>query len=79
MSKKNRYKNLIEKNSRGISAPAPVSPQTEAGLVDEYRIIRSDLIRVIFVNALFLSGLLALYYTNQQSHYLERWFSGIIT
>jgi len=40
----------------------------------EYRIIRSDLIRLIVLNVIYLGAILALYYTNNQHHYLERWF-----
>ena len=43
----------------------------------EYRIIRHDLIKVIVLNALYLAGMLALYYSNKQSGYLEQWFSRV--
>ena len=56
---------------------------TESGQVyvahaAEYRIIRHDLVRVLVLNALYLIGILALFYTNAQSHYLERWFSRLL-
>lgn len=40
----------------------------------EYRVISKDLIRVIVLNVIYLAGLLAVYYTNNQQHYLEHWF-----
>ena len=43
----------------------------------EYKIIGHDLARVLILNALYLAGLLIIYYTNQDSHYLERFFSGV--
>jgi hypothetical protein len=67
MSKKNR-------NKFGSSSPAPAAPASPAQLA-EYKIIRHDLIRVVIMNVIFFGLMLALYYTNQQSQYLERWFS----
>ncbi len=43
----------------------------------EYRIIRNDLIRVVVLNVLFLAVVLAVYYTDQQSHYLQRIYNQI--
>lgn len=39
----------------------------------EYKHIKHDLIRVVLLNALYLAGVLALYYANRQSHFLENW------
>jgi len=41
----------------------------------EYQIIRKDLIRVLMLNALYLIAILALYFSDQKTHYLEQWFS----
>lgn len=64
MSKKNRKLN---------SAHAVVS--TNSAWDSEYRVIGKDLVRVIILNVVYLIGLLAVYYTNQQQHYLEHAFS----
>lgn len=47
------------------------------GISEEYSIIQRDLLRVVILNALYLTGILALYYTNLRTHYLEHWFSTI--
>ncbi len=51
-----------------------------AGLTQqtEHAIIKHDLIRVIILNTIYLAGLLALYYSNLRTHYLERWFEKIL-
>lgn len=63
MSKKNRKANV---SSTAFSA----NPAWDS----EYNVISKDLIRVIVLNALYLVGLLAVYYTNEQQHYLEHMF-----
>jgi hypothetical protein len=55
------------------TGPAAVSPVL-ATYEAEYAVIKSDLLRVGIINALFLVGILSLYYVNQQSGFLERWF-----
>lgn len=75
---------MSKKNRRNFSAtPRPAGTASVAALAgtdleSEYRIIKHDLIRVVIVNIIFLGGVLALYYTNMNSHYLERWFSGLV-
>lgn len=44
----------------------------------EYGIIKHDLIKVLILNAVYLAGVLALYFTNQKTHYLEAWFSKLL-
>lgn len=66
MSKKNRKGNTI---SSAVSA----NPTWDS----EYNVISKDLIRVIILNVLYLAGLLAVYYTNEQQHYLERIFANL--
>jgi len=71
MSKKNKkatqsYMNVVV-GGAGISAHA-----------EEYAIIKHDLVRVVLLNILYLAGVLALYYSNSQTHYLENWFSKIL-
>ena len=50
------------------------SSQYDQSHAAEYLIIRNDLIRLVVLNTIFLVGMLALYYTNSRSHYLEQWF-----
>ncbi len=64
MSKKNRKANV---SSTALSS----NPAWDS----EYNVISKDLIRVIILNVVYLVGLLAVYYTNEQQHYLERMFA----
>ena len=41
----------------------------------EYNIIQKDLVRLVILNVLFLVAVLAVYYTNNSSHYLEKIFA----
>ncbi len=50
-------------------------PQSQAlGHAAEYKIIRRDLVRVVILNVVYLAGILALFFSNQKSHFLENWF-----
>ena len=40
----------------------------------EQTVIKHDMIRVIVLNFIYLVGLLAVYYTNKETHYLEKFF-----
>lgn len=44
----------------------------------EYKIIKSDLLRLLALNAVYLTGMLLLYFTNQKSHFLDKWLSSIL-
>ncbi len=70
MSKK--YKNRFRD---AFASPSPTISHEHAG---EYNIIKWDLIRLGIFNAIVLAAVLTVYYTNQQSQYLERWFSQYI-
>jgi hypothetical protein len=68
MSKKNKFNNSF-------------TAQGQAGSLDhsaEYSIIKMDLIKVIALNALYLTAILALYYTDKNSPFLEQWFARIL-
>ena len=41
----------------------------------EYRIIKHDLVRVLVLNSVYLAGVLALYFSNLKTHYLENLFT----
>lgn len=43
----------------------------------EYRIIKHDLFKVLYLNIVYLALVLVVYFTNNQSHYLDRWFGKI--
>ncbi|MCL5666396.1 MAG: hypothetical protein M1383_01335 [Patescibacteria group bacterium] len=43
----------------------------------EYRIIRHDLLRVVILNLVYLAAVLAVFYSNNKSHYLENLFGKI--
>ena len=44
----------------------------------EYRIIKSDLIRVVILNLVYLAVILSLYFGNQHSHFLDNWFARLL-
>lgn len=46
--------------------------------VAEYQIISKDLIRLIVLNGLMLAAVLAIYFTNRTSGYLERMFQHLL-
>ena len=54
-------------------------PQT-AGLSHEaeYHIIKIDLIKVLILNAVYLAGILALYFADQKSRFLDAWFARVL-
>lgn len=63
-------------------APVKASPTDKlaplySAHAEEYRMVRSDLIRVAVVNGLFLVAVLALYYANRSNPFLEAWYSRI--
>ena len=41
----------------------------------EYRIIKLDLVKVVILNAVYLVLILFLYFENQKTGFLERWFA----
>lgn len=44
----------------------------------EYGIIKHDLIKVLALNVVYFVFILGLYFSNQQSHFLDLWFSKIL-
>jgi hypothetical protein len=44
----------------------------------EYGIIKMDLVKVVILNAVYLAAILALYYSNKQSHFLDNWFARLL-
>ncbi len=64
MSKKHRRFNQFNQTASSTSSASQ-------DLATEYRTIKHDLIRLVILNAIVLAAVLAVYYTNQQSHYLD--------
>lgn len=67
MSKKNRNLGSVQ-----TGQPAHLSHQAE------YGIIKHDLIRVIALNVVYLAVILGLYYANQSSQLVDKWFAKIL-
>jgi hypothetical protein len=44
----------------------------------EYRIIKSDLIRVVILNLVYLAIILSLYFGNLRTHFLDNWFARLL-
>jgi hypothetical protein len=59
-----------KKNSGSLNSAAALH-------TGEYSIIKHDLLKVVLLNAVYLAGILAIYFTDQKTHYLEKWFSKI--
>ena len=55
-------------------------PQATAGISHEaeYRIIKFDLLKVVILNAVYLAIILSLYFANQSSHVVDKWFAKIL-
>jgi len=66
---------MSKKHKHHQSSTASQSPSQHA---TEYSIIRHDLIKLVILNAIYLAGVLAIYFTNVKSHYLEHWFERIL-
>lgn len=44
----------------------------------EYRIIKFDLVKVLILNLVYLGAILALYFADQKSHFLQNWMAKIL-
>ncbi|MCL5774640.1 MAG: hypothetical protein M1333_00345 [Patescibacteria group bacterium] len=44
----------------------------------EHLVIKHDLWKVLILNLVYLAGLMALYFANQRSHFLETWFAKLM-
>ena len=62
----------MAKKHQKAEAAAPMQPLSHAA---EYRIIKHDLLRVVALNTLYLVVVLAIYYSNQKTQYLDRLLS----
>jgi hypothetical protein len=63
-----------KKNQAGPAGSAHVA----LSHAQEYRVIKGDLVRVAGLNVLYLALVLALFFTNARSGYLERWFEQVL-
>ena len=50
------------------------TPNLVYGHAAEYSVIKHDLLRVVYLKVLYLAAVLAIYFTNIKSHYLENFF-----
>ena len=64
----------MSKKHKQFNQQAPVIPGSSLHTA-EYRVIRHDLWKVLYLNLVYLAALLALYFTDQRSQYLEHWFN----
>jgi hypothetical protein len=73
MSKKHKkYGQVSAAGSVGAAVPTGMD---QSG---EYRIIKHDLIRVLALNIIVLGAVLALYYYNLHTHYLDNWAAKLL-
>lgn len=69
---------MSKKHKFSFSGSASQNTSLSSEQVIEYKIIKKDLIRLAILNIVFLGIVLAVYYTNQDSQYLSKWFSSLI-
>lgn len=67
MSKKSKHKARLEAERGPVVADN-----------GEYQVIKHDLVRVVVINLMYLLAILAVYYTNAQSRYLEKWLFSLL-
>lgn len=90
MSRKNRYKFRNREANRPVVANvtatpistinSPVASGNDGAFAHhkaEYRIISSDLVRLVVLNGIMLAAVLALYYVNRSSGIVEKLFNQI--
>ena len=63
---------MSKKHSDSLSAVTITSHEQES------RIIKSDLIKVLVLNTLYLAFMIVLYVTNNRNHFLDSWFAKIL-
>jgi len=63
-----------------ISTPSQGAAHQPAGLSHEaeYRIIKFDLVKVLVLNLVYLVAILALYYANLHSGFVDSWFAKVL-
>jgi hypothetical protein len=84
MSKRNRNRfRDRDRQASVVSSQSPLSSQVNrvpsadgaaSQHAAEYKIISADMIRLVVLNAVMLAAVLAVYFTNKQSGYLEKLF-----
>jgi hypothetical protein len=59
---------------------AAASSSASSGLshTGEYQIIKHDLIKVVVLNLVYLAVLLALFFGNQHTHFVDNWFAKLL-
>lgn len=61
----------------GIQNPTPTVQAQATGFTQqaEFGVIKSDLIKVLVLNLIYLIAIISLYYFNQKSNVLNSWFT----
>ena len=83
MSKKNKNKyqpKVVE--SQDMTTPSPTRVTAADGVYamheKEYQLVRTDLLRVLIVNILFLAGVLAIFFVNKSNPFLQAWYDKVL-
>lgn len=83
MSKKNknRYQaRTVESAEVGAVSPTRVTAADGVYAMHdkEYQLVRTDLLRVLAVNVLFLAGVLVIYFINRSNPFLHAWYDKVL-
>ena len=57
---------------------SPGSQSSSLSHAAEYRVIKFDLVKVLVLNVIYFAAILALYYGNQHSHFVDNWFAKLL-
>lgn len=68
---------IMSKKHKNFYQQAAATNSPGAAHAAEYRIIKHDLFKVLILNVIYLAAVLAVYFTNSKSHYLEHWFGKV--
>ena len=82
MSKKNKNRYQARNTEPvEVSAVSPTRVTAADGVYamhdKEYQLVRTDLLRVLAVNVLFLAGVLVIYFVNKGNPFLQAWYDRI--
>jgi hypothetical protein len=68
----------MSKKHKRVFQESGSRPEASLSHTAEYHIIKHDLIKVLVLNIIYLAAILAIYYTDLKSHYLEHWFDKLL-
>lgn len=82
MSRRNRNKFRVREESPRVNTSAigsnSASSSAVASHAAEYKIISKDLIRLVVLNIVMFGAVLALYFANRSSGFLEKAFQNLV-